>query len=655
MLTRDQIFQGYQLLLGRLPEDEVTVARHQTCATLVDFLNTLMERQEFIGRPPYDPETIVNAPPPLVLQQLRPAAAYQAPTQLRAAGRRYRALLIGQCVFDIWPSILKAAAPEAQIERVLVNNLCVLSARPQHRWEDYDFQLVQVPLRLILREVEYFRLRYDDMAAHRRVFDEAVARMKMLLDAATAWSRHLLTFVMNYFTPQQNLLGRLLPRYDLRNPIYFIEKLNEAVAQFISERPNLHLLDADRVASVFGRRFLQEDGLCAFNHGGLINNFDQPYDIGRLTMAGGVWDHFDVDTHGFIQAIWAEAVAMFETLRGDEAVKMVCVDLDDTLWRGVLAERESWDGTITEGWPLGIWEALAYLKKRGVILCLVSKNDEAFVREKWPVTIGPWFSLDDFAILKINWRPKPDNIAEAIAEANILPSAVVFLDDNPAERAAVKAALPEVRLVDAPHYAWKRILLWSAETQVASISAESSRRTEMIQAQVQREDARAGLSREAFLASLELKVTLHRLDDASTAPFKRAFELLNKTNQFNTTGERWTLQAAEAYLSGGGSWWCFEAADRFTRYGLVGVVAVRSGEIDQFVMSCRVIGLEVETAVLAALCERLGDGSGLRARIVETAANQLSRDLYDRCGWRREGDAWISTTPAQRPSHVAIA
>ncbi len=380
MLAREQVFQGYQLLLGRPPEDEDAVALHQTHATLADFLNCLMGCQEFIDRPAYDPEAVLNAPPaPLVLQQLRPGAAYHVPTTLRTAQRSYRALLIGQCMFDIWPSVLQAASPDTSVERVLINNLCVLPEGPQQGWENYDFQLIQIPLRSILPEAEYLRLSYDDMAGHQRIFDNAVARMKLQLENATSWRDRLPAFVLNYLTPQQNLLGRLLPRYDLRNPTYFIEKLNEALTRLISDRSNLFLLDADRIAGVLGRRFIQEDFLCAYNHGGLINNFDQPYDSGRLIKSGGVWDHYDVDTHSFIETIWAEAVAMLETLSGRETVKMVCVDLDDTLWRGVLAERDGLDAYLTEGWPLGVLEALAYLKKRGMILCIVSKNDQGFI------------------------------------------------------------------------------------------------------------------------------------------------------------------------------------------------------------------------------------------------------------------------------------
>ncbi|MDR3508717.1 MAG: HAD-IIIC family phosphatase [Caulobacteraceae bacterium] len=657
MLTREQVFQGYQLLLGRLPENEDVIAHHRTHADIGAFVQCVMGSNEFLHPPAREAEPPLH-PPPLEapvrrLTQLGPL--FQVPDDLRIGPPRpYRALLIGQCLFDIWRPVVQTLAPESVLDRVLINNFAVLPSAPPRPLAEYDFQLIQAPLRAVLPEGDYLRLGHGDITDHQRLFDEAVTRLKMLLDNALGWSDRLPAFVMNYLPPQQNLLGRLLPRYDLRNPVYFVEKLNEAIADHLSLYPNSYLLDANQVASGFGRRFMQDDIVCSYNHGGLLSDYDFPFDNERLIATARLSEHYAVDVHGFIETLWTEATAMFDTLRGERAVKMICVDLDDTLWRGVLAEREAVESHIIEGWPLGVMEALAYLKKRGVILAVVSKNDEALIRERWGWVFGARFGLDDFAIRKINWRPKAENIAEAMRDANILPGNVIFLDDNPAERAAVKAALPEVRVIEAPHYYWKRILLWSPETQVATITAESGRRTEMIQAQIQREETRTHLSKEAFLASLDLKVSLHQTDDVDDSRFRRAFELLNKTNQFNTTGERWTHPAADAYFAAGGVWWSFDVADRFTQYGLVGVVAVRPGVIDQVVMSCRVVGLDVETAVLAALQARLGPQSSLRATVRETVANRLARDLFERCGWRRDGEDWISAPGLAVPSHVLL-
>lgn len=347
---------------------------------------------------------------------------------------------------------------------------------------------------------------------------------------------------------------------------------------------------------------------------------------------------------------------MYRTLRGIDAVKMICVDLDDTLWRGVLAERDDVDGSLIEGWPLGFAEALTICRKRGLILAIVSKNDSARIAELWPQVFGRRLSLDDFAIRKIGWGPKPDALADAIAEANVLPDSVVFIDDNPVERAAVAAALPEVRLLGAPHYDWRRTLLWSAETQVASITAESARRTEIIRTQGVRESKRAAASREDFLGELGLVVELSPVVATTATRFERAIELINKTNQFNTTGRRWTQAEAAGHFARGGVWWTFSASDIYTNYGLIGVI-VRSGDtLDQFVMSCRVFGLGIEQAALHGVAQRaLEDHASLSAEIVETPKNGPARGVFRDAGWRHEGTTWIGERVGEPPAHIRLS
>jgi len=126
---------------------------------------------------------------------------------------------------------------------------------------------------------------------------------------------------------------------------------------------------------------------------------------------------------------------MLRTLRQIDQVKLVIVDLDDTLWRGVIAEEGIDRPMVTEGWPAGLVEALVTLKKRGVLLAIASKNDEDRIRSFWPHLYGGRLELADFASVKINWQSKAENIAQILKETNLLPRNVVFLDDNPVERA----------------------------------------------------------------------------------------------------------------------------------------------------------------------------------------------------------------------------
>ncbi len=274
----------------------------------------------------------------------------------------------------------------------------------------------------------------------------------------------------------------------------------------------------------------------------------------------------------------------------------------------------------------------------------------------WPQVFHGLLRPEDFAVRKINFLPKAENFAEILRETNILARSALFIDDNPAERAAIASAFPEIRLLGADPYLLKRILLWAPELQVPVITAESARRTEMVQRQVARETERVHMPRVNFLASLELNVSLRQLAGETDPAFARAFELLNKTNQFNTTGRRWRREEATAAFARGAVWYAFEAADRFTNYGLVGLVVTEGPEITQFVMSCRVAGLDVELAALGAVARAMSERhqAELRAHFLPTKENFLASTLFPSAGFSGRDDIWTANLASlpPPPSHI---
>jgi FkbH-like protein len=233
-------------------------------------------------------------------------------------------------------------------------------------------------------------------------------------------------------------------------------------------------------------------------------------------------------------------------------------------------------------------------------------------------------------------------VAEVIQQVNVRPSSVVFIDDNPVEREAVKQAFPEIRVLGDELYTIRRALLWSSETQVPVISAESAQRTKMVQAQIDRESARSRLSKEEFLASLNVKISGHVIKDVDDPRFNRSFELLNKTNQFNTTGKRWRFEEISSMLAEGNFLYAVEVSDKYTAYGLVALAVCIGSTIAQFVMSCRVIGLGVEIKSLNELCDLFqgGGATDVTAISVATEENHLSRDLFERSAFTNFGDHW---------------
>jgi len=368
--------------------------------------------------------------------------------------------------------------------------------------------------------------------------------------------------------------------------------------------------------------------------------------------------HYSAKWLEFFEAVVHEIFAMRGTVTQQDTVKLVVVDLDDTLWRGVAA-----DGTlgILEGWPMGFMETLLLLKKRGILLAAISKNDERFILANWNSIVQGQIEPADFAALRINFRSKVENLREMLQEFNLRPRNVVMVDDNPVERAAIEAGLPDLRVLGKHLYYLKRVLLWSAETQRSAITQESGRRTEMMQAQVQRESVRKALSQEEFLETLDLRMSISEVHATTDLHMSRALELFNKTNQFNTTGGRYTLEQCHQRFAAGHSLYVLQAEDRFTQYGLVGAAWVLHNCVEHMVMSCRALGLGLEDAFLAHLANLMG-GAGLEVmlgQLQSTDANTACRPLYSRNGFvQAAGDPYLWSrslaVPLSGPGHVEL-
>ena len=153
-------------------------------------------------------------------------------------------------------------------------------------------------------------------------------------------------------------------------------------------------------------------------------------------------------------------------------------------------------------------------------------------------------------------------------------------------------------------------------------------------------------------------MSLRELDGVKDPKAARALELINKTNQFNTTGKRWTEQEFAAAFKAGKRIYVFDVKDNFTAYGTVGVVVVHEGEVEQFVMSCRTAGLDVEIAAMAQITREMAarGHAALSAAFTETDLNLLCRDFYKRCGFESKGGRWERPAePAlEQPAHIKM-
>ena len=550
-----------------------------------------------------------------------------------------RGLVIGSCMSGQLVFLINGGGRHA-VDHILINNTAPLPRLTDRDLKAYNFQFIQPPLRAPLPDSDVFHTTFTDAEAVGALFAKSSLVIEQWLTEALKYNDRtgILTFVSNFIVPQQNPMGRLLPRNDLRNLGYFIEKLNERIVDIVQRHSNAYLIDIDQISATVGRRTHLDDGLFGIFHNGVQTEFDYAHDQDRLEPVGPIQQYYDLQSDQFLQAIWHEIEADYRTVRQIDQVKLVIVDLDNTLWRGLIGEPDG-IGEL-EGWPLGLIEALKFLKERGILLAICSKNEETQVEQAWP-----WagrLEMSDFVVRKINWRPKPDNVAEILKATGLLAQSTVLIDDNPAERAAVKAAFPDMRVLGGEPYYLRRTLLWAPETQGVGVSVESSARTQLVAAKMERDDAAASMSRESFLESLGLAVRTTRITSANDPAYPRAVELLNKTNQFNTSGARWSPAELAAHFADGGIVYAFEVSDRFAKHGLVAVAQVLGPTIRQFVMSCRVLGLDAEMTMLAVVLAdaRAAGFDSVEATLIETPRNFACRDFYRRAGFESDGEMW---------------
>lgn len=596
---------------------------------------------------------------PIPPQRVAPAH-YLAPLDLEmTATAPIRVLAMGSCFLQSQLHAQAKVTESFNIEFMLINQVREFPAAPPSPIADYDCQLIQVPLRFIMRDELFLRLDYADIAGYQAAFDESCSLLRLQLDQRMRWNIEsgLTTFVLNFMVPQFPGMGRFFPRFDLRNIEYFVLRLNQELELLVEKYRSTYILDVDRIAASFGRRHMQDDNYTIFGHNGVVGpGLTIPP---RMEPVGMFGDHYDLTpASAFSRAILAELRAMHRTLSQVDSVKLVVVDLDDTLWNGVSGDSADVGPHMVEGWPVGLIEALHYLRKRGVLLAIISKNNEARIREIWRTIFPHRLRLEDFCATRINWRPKPENMAEILSAVNLLPRNVVFIDDNPAERAQMEAAYPGMRTLGSNPYHFRRILLLAPEAQPVAVTTESARRTTMVQAQIQRDSDRASLSIEQFTSQQNVTLRLARIADVQDPRFPRVLELINKTNQFNTTGRRWTLPEVDGFLAAAGTMVSYEVEDRYTAYGLVGVVLLHASTIVQWVMSCRIIGLGVEHAVMHELVSQMrrSGKAPISASLTVTSANQPCHDFFRAAGFAQQGDNWVldAATAPRRADHVTI-
>ncbi len=345
-----------------------------------------------------------------------------------------------------------------------------------------------------------------------------------------------------------------------------------------------------RLAREFDEVFVLDVNLALERTGkeGSIETFD----------ADGVYEHFTRQGASVVAGMLLRQLSAIEP--SVARVKCVAVDLDGTLWTGVLRE-DGPEGISIRPNYLAILEHLA---RRGVILAVCSKNDEV-ERAVLPGLLGESL-FNQIAAIKLNWRPKSENLKLLAMELNIGLDTIAIFDDNPAERAEIAANAPAVRV-------YSDVDLLSALDRpefepLGEITPEAATRALKYVEQSQRDVAStSAASLEEFLRSSQLQLAIRRPGDTEVS---RVFELLQRTNQLNATLRRTSHDEVLSYYAEPARYEILSAhlRDRFGDYGLIGLVFAERGpeewRVLELAFSCRAMGKHVEQAVLLELSRR---------------------------------------------------
>lgn len=382
--------------------------------------------------------------------------------------------------------------------------------------------------------------------------------------------------------PQQRGLGML----DLKHAggaAAALLQMNARLVSNLRETPGFYLLDTQRWIAATGPK--------AFSQ--------QMWYMAKVLFGPGV----------FKEAV-ADLKAAFAGLKG-EARKLLLLDLDDTLWGGIIGDV-GWEQLKLGGHdPIGeafvdFQRAILALKNRGVLLGIISRNEEsvalAGIRDHPEMVLR----LNDLAGWRINWKDKAQNIVELVEELRLGLQSVVYIDDDPGQRQRVRTALPDVFVPD-----WPNDKMLYLETlgqlrcfDMPAISKEDTARADMYVLDRQRKElAQTCQSVEDWLKDLQIHVQAEVLNNAN---LPRAAQLFNKTNQMNLSSRRLTAQELWQWSQEGQRrLWTFRMHDRFGDCGLVGIASLEwaedKGKIIDFVLSCRAFGRRIEETMLDVL------------------------------------------------------
>ena len=401
----------------------------------------------------------------------------------------------------------------------------------------------------------------------------------------------------------------------------FIQSLEEKLLNLCQDSENTYVLDLNEVMKRVGRKNAN------------------PGKYKYLARAP-----FSID---FNKSLSSYILGLILSLEGKTA-KVLALDLDNTIWGGVIGD-DGLDGIQLGGdYPGNVFKSLqslfVVLKQRGFSLVVVSKNTENIAFDAINNHPEMILSAKDFAAYRINWLPKLGNIKDIANELGVDIDSVCFVDDNPIERAEVRYSSPEIFIPELPDEIseWKELLMGLPELTVFNLTDEDRSRADSykLRSTINNKITNSN-ERESYLSTLSMSIEIEPYSEINKY---RALQLINKTNQFTTTTSRYNETTIEEELVNSE---CFSIRliDNSGSNEIIGVFILKCDQkisiISSFLLSCRVLGREIETAVLFWICEYLKRKKIelVHGMIYKTSRNIPVQDLYIKHGFKKINDS----------------
>lgn len=450
---------------------------------------------------------------------------------------------------------------------------------------------------------------------------DLVRRVQELVSTIRDRSRATV-LVWNFAEPSYRVTG--LADATLKNSqTRAVQRANQRLAEACSELPGAFIFDAGRLAAELGLERWHEPKL---------------YFTSRLPFGTEAQQRIARLLARYLRAICLPAK------------KCLVVDLDQTLWGGILGEDGPDGIALGEDYPGNVFKNfqryLLALRSRGILLAIASKNRVEDVKEVFERHPDCVLKLEHFSSVQVGWQEKDESLRAIAAELNIGLDSLVFFDDSAFEREWVRRRLPQVQVVDpgvSPMDYIRSIEESSAFDHLAVTEEDLHRANAYLQERNRLEFKSSSASLDDFLKDLKMQATCGLVDERA---LPRVVQLVAKTNQLNLTTRRHTLAQIQAMTGAGGVAIWMRLKDRFGDQGLIGVgiaVPEKKGAwfVDTLLLSCRVIGRKAEEVLLSEISRLVRDRQGktLDGEYLPTEKNAVASRVYRDSGFESlDGD-----------------